>query len=42
MLMHNPPHPGDVIRDLCIEPLELSVSAAAKALGVARGLCLAA
>lgn len=36
MLMHNPPHPGEVIRDLCIEPLELSVSAAAKALGVSR------
>jgi addiction module HigA family antidote len=36
MQMHNPPHPGEVIRDLCLEPLELSVTAAAEALGVAR------
>jgi addiction module HigA family antidote len=34
--MHNPPHPGLVIRELCIEPLGLSVTAAAKALGVSR------
>ncbi len=36
MTMHNPPHPGEVIRDLCIEPLGLSVTAAAKGLGVSR------
>ena len=36
MQMHNPPHPGEVIRDLCLEPLELSVTAAAEALGVTR------
>lgn len=36
MLMHNPPHPGEVIRELCLEPLELSVTEAAKALGVSR------
>lgn len=36
MLMHNPPHPGEIIRELCIEPLELSVTDAAKALGVSR------
>src|SRR5918992_3280719 len=36
MLMHNPPHPGQVLRDLCLEPLGLSVTAAAKALGVSR------
>jgi antitoxin HigA-1 len=36
MIMHNPPHPGEVIRDLCLEPLGLSVTAAAKALGVTR------
>jgi addiction module HigA family antidote len=36
MLMHNPPHPGEVLRDLCLEPLSLSVTAAAKALGVSR------
>jgi addiction module HigA family antidote len=34
--MHNPPHPGEVIRELCLEPLGLSVTAAAKALGVTR------
>ena len=34
--MHNPPHPGEVIRELCLEPLSLSVTAAARALGVTR------
>ena len=36
MPMLNPPHPGEVIRELCLEPLGLSVTAAAKALGVTR------
>jgi len=36
MLMHNPPHPGEIIRELCIEPLGLSVTDAAKGLGVSR------
>ncbi|MDX1507635.1 MAG: HigA family addiction module antitoxin [Woeseiaceae bacterium] len=36
MQMHNPPHPGEVIREFCLEPLELSVTEAAEALGVAR------
>jgi len=36
MPMHNPPHPGEVIRALCIEPLGLSVTEAAKGLGVSR------
>jgi addiction module HigA family antidote len=36
MEMHNPPHPGEVIRELCLEPLEVSVTAAARALGVTR------
>jgi addiction module HigA family antidote len=36
MRMHNPPHPGEVLRELCLEPLGLSVTDAAKALGVAR------
>lgn len=36
MLMFNPPHPGEVIKELCLEPLGLSVTAAAKALGVSR------
>lgn len=34
--MHNPPHPGKVIRGLCLEPLELSVTEAAEGLGVSR------
>jgi addiction module HigA family antidote len=34
--MHNPPHPGEIIREFCIEPLSLSVTEAAKALGVTR------
>jgi len=34
--MHNPPHPGEVIRELCLVPLGLSVTGAAKALGVSR------
>lgn len=34
MKMHNPPHPGEVLRHLCLEPLELSVTDAAKALDV--------
>lgn len=36
MLMHNPPHPGAVIKELCIEPLGLTVTETAKALGVSR------
>ncbi|NOQ93743.1 MAG: HigA family addiction module antidote protein [Methylophaga sp.] len=36
MLMHNPPHPGLIIKELCIEPLNLTVTATAKALGVSR------
>jgi addiction module HigA family antidote len=34
--MHNPPHPGDVLKELCLEPLGLTVSEAAKALDVSR------
>src|SRR5512137_31374 len=36
MKMHNPPHPGEVLRGLCLEPLGLSVTHAAEALGVSR------
>ena len=36
MVMHNPPHPGEVIRELCISPLGLSVTKAAEGLGVSR------
>lgn len=36
MRMHNPPHPGEVLKGLCLEPLGLSVTEAAEALGVSR------
>ena len=36
MKMHNPPHPGEVLKELCLEPLGLSVTRAAEALGVSR------
>lgn len=36
MLMKNPPHPGRIIRQECIEALGLTVTAAAAGLGVAR------
>ena len=36
MPMENPPHPGEIIRDLTIEPLELTVTQAAAGLGVSR------
>ena len=36
MHMHNPPHPGEVIRELSLDPLGLSVTSAARGLGVSR------
>jgi addiction module HigA family antidote len=36
MSMHNPPHPGEHVRLNCLEPLGLSVTDGAKALGVSR------
>ena len=36
MAMKNPPHPGLSVRHDCLEPLGLSVTAAAKKLGVSR------
>ena len=36
MVMYNPPHPGHVIREFIIDPLELTVTRAAKGLGVSR------
>ena len=36
MLMKNPPHPGGVVLRQCIEPLGLSITAAAAALDVTR------
>jgi addiction module HigA family antidote len=34
--MHNPPHPGAIVRHQCLAPLGLTVTDAAKALGVTR------
>jgi len=34
--MSNPPHPGEIIKELCLKPLDMSVTAAADALGVSR------
>jgi addiction module HigA family antidote len=36
MTMKNPPHPGGVVLRQCIEPLGLSITDAAAALGVTR------
>ena len=36
MGMYNPPHPGKIIKQFCIEPLGLTVTEAAKAIGVTR------
>lgn len=36
MRMHNPPHPGKIIKALCLEPLGVTVTQAAEALGVSR------
>jgi antitoxin HigA-1 len=34
--MHNPPHPGRVLWELWLKPLELTVTKAAQALGISR------
>lgn len=36
MRMYNPPHPGEIIKTLCLEPLGLTVTEAAEALGISR------
>ena len=36
MHMHNPPHLGEIIREFCVEPLNINVTEAARALGVTR------
>lgn len=35
-MMDSPPHPGRIVRQECLDPLSLSVTDAAKALGVSR------
>ncbi len=34
--MFNPPHPGEIIREFCVEPLGISITEAARALGITR------
>ena len=36
MPMNNPPHPGEVVKWECLEPLSLTVTRAAQGLGVTR------
>jgi len=36
MGMYNPPHPGGIIKEFCVEPLDLTVTRAAESLGVSR------
>lgn len=36
MEMHDPAHPGEVIREVCLKPSGLTVTAAAEGLGVTR------
>ena len=37
MAMKNPPHPGSVFRQVCINPIGMTVTDAATHLGVSRG-----
>jgi len=34
--MHNPAHPGEILKEDCIEPLGLSITETARMLGVSR------
>jgi addiction module HigA family antidote len=36
MKMHNPPHPGEILKTLCLEPLNLTVTDTALSLGISR------
>jgi antitoxin HigA-1 len=36
MPMQDPPHPGEIIREMCLAPLDLTVTEGAKVLGVTR------
>ncbi len=36
MKMHNPPHPGEIIKGLWLDPMGVSITKAAKAMGVSR------
>jgi len=34
--MYDPPHPGEILKELCLNPLGISITRAAEALGVSR------
>ena len=34
MTLFNPPHPGETLRELCLQPMGISVKRAAEALGI--------
>jgi len=34
--MHNPPHPGEIIKGLWLNPMGITITQAAKAIGVSR------
>ncbi|MGR3178778.1 MAG: HigA family addiction module antitoxin [Candidatus Anammoxibacter sp.] len=34
--MYNPPHPGEIIREFCVDSTGLTVTEAAKSLGITR------
>lgn len=36
MRMHNPPHPGEILQGLWLEPMGISVTEAARSLGISR------
>jgi addiction module HigA family antidote len=36
MHMHNPPHPGEILKELYIDPLNLTIVEIAKGIGVSR------
>lgn len=36
MRMHNPPHPGEIIKEFCIDAVGISITEAARSLGITR------
>ncbi len=34
MRMHNPPHPGEILKGLWLDPMGINITQAAKAIGV--------
>ncbi len=36
MKMYNPPHPGEIVKGLWLDPMDISITDAAEAMGVSR------